>query len=381
MIFSSGKKIVNLACALYADTRGMTLIDMAIALMVLSLLLVPLAQAYNVKRIDDARSITITNTSAVYKAISDFFFEQGRYPCPARLDLGPDDANYGAEDCTGLTNGTANTRFGGVPFKALKIPADFTLDGWARNKLTYVVTRNQTNAATFVGNQGRITVQEVPEDLPNQCSDRPPELMPAGTNVHLILISHGPTGQGGWTAEGDQISACPAANAARDSANCDHTANAVYLFHSCVGNSNAGPDFYDDQIARWAAVPQRIWAVNSVDTNDIFSDRNNITAIGINNPNPTQALDVVGNIRVSGNTDARLICDSAGGNCMTPNLIAGDEPSMECPPGAASTIASGIKNGKVICDVGFLPDFSEAQCEDGHYMIGITPTGDIVCSP
>jgi hypothetical protein len=389
MVFRTIRKTFHYICR---DERGMTLLDIAVAMMVLGLLMAPLIQAYNIKKLDDARGFTVSNSAAIYKAISDFYFEEGRYPCPAVITLGPNDAAYGQEDCTNtvaadgaLSDGTpAGTLAGGVPFKALKVPVEITLDGWAKNKFTYVVTRDLAMPPAFpidAGN-GAITVQEVPELNVDECSANPPQTLPAGESVHLMLISHGRSGIGAFNANGIQVQACPTGGGVPlDSTNCNYDDDATFLFHTCVTDLKEGVNFYDDQISRYSSLPQRIWAVNSVDTNDIFADRGNVNEIGINTQDPQEALHVVGNIRVDGNADANEICNANGGECMEPELIAGDDPAMQCENSDASTIASGIGGNEVRCNVTFRPDYAGEECADGKYVIGLAPGGGVICSP
>jgi hypothetical protein len=63
----------------------------------LGLILVPLISQYNRWKIDKERGLTSQHYTAIDKAIEDFYFEKGRYPCPALPTLGPGDAAYGQE--------------------------------------------------------------------------------------------------------------------------------------------------------------------------------------------------------------------------------------------------------------------------------------------
>src|SRR5690606_33595850 len=90
-------------------------------------------------------------------------------------------------------------------------------------------------------------------------------------NPHYILISHGPSGAGTYTAEGRATASCPVGEA-RDAENCDYQNNARFLFQRCAANNNAGANFYDDYIAYETRFPTRIWAVNAENENDIFTN-------------------------------------------------------------------------------------------------------------
>ncbi|PIW53409.1 MAG: hypothetical protein COW17_02940, partial [Sulfurimonas sp. CG12_big_fil_rev_8_21_14_0_65_36_1453] len=55
-----------------------------------------------------------------------------------------------------------------------------------------------------------------------------------------------------------------------------------------------------------------------------------------------------GDMKSDENIEIRDVCDTngAGDDCFAVNIIAGDEPALQCPPGSYMT---GIANGLATC--------------------------------
>ena len=84
--------------------RGYTLLEMAIVMAVIGVLIASFANAYNIYLKNTVQRVTVDNTNQIVNAIGHYLVQNGRYPCPSRLDAGRDDPDYGMEgDCTDTT--------------------------------------------------------------------------------------------------------------------------------------------------------------------------------------------------------------------------------------------------------------------------------------
>lgn len=372
---------------LYKNQSGMTLIDLAVALIVIGLLATPALQQYSDWKARKASEDTATHFNAIRQAIDVYYFQNGDYPCPASPGLGPNDANYGEEDCVGTSIGGGILQ-GTIPFSELKVPTDKTLDGW-KNKITYTVTQNLTNGpATFDTTDagGNLIVNGIRLDNTGQCDlatgmtplafrlipGAPPTIDASVTDY--ILISHGATQAGAFNSSGAQSVACPA-GATMDSENCD--GDDTFIGDTCMKSDVEGsPNFYDDLVFMQPGAPTRIWSNSPIDPEDIFT---NISNIGINNPNPQTNLDVIGNIKAT-NANTAQVCDVDGNNCFVPRLIGGYDPIMDCANTPNAMAMSGVSNASANCGTNFeIPTLG--GCTPGKYVIGINADGKAICEP
>lgn len=352
----------------------MTLIDVALLMTMLGLILVPLISQFNRWKIDNERGLTIQRYASINKAISDYYFENDSYPCPARPDAKPEDADYGQAACGNPDlNFSGNTvMIGAVPFATLKIPTETGLDGWS-NKITYAVTAAQTIApvppATLAPAAIRIRGgQQMNEYV---CDMTVVDLAPGG--VHYLLVSHGPSATGAFTADGTQRGSCPAAGAAADAENCIN--DNQFVNSACMESTVNGPEFYDDMVEYKANVPTRIWMDTLSANGDIVS---NVENIGINNTNPKTSLHVRGNIKAL-NTDSSTICAEDGEDCFTSTMIGGTDPLMKCDsnPASTSSAMSGIGEARAKCQSGYTA--FKVECPDGHFIKRLEADGGLVC--
>ncbi|MCD8525635.1 MAG: hypothetical protein LRY62_00200 [Alphaproteobacteria bacterium] len=155
------KKILKAWNAYKHDQRGMTLIDVSIALVVIALVVFPLVKEYE-RYMTDLKNDRINTTLATANAaIEKFYFRTGRYPCPADIEMMPGDPNYGLElfnadelnpdvgYCFDPVTGDAlndQMQFarGMIPFKTLSLPEEDAYDPWG-GRLAYTVTANMAS--------------------------------------------------------------------------------------------------------------------------------------------------------------------------------------------------------------------------------------------
>lgn len=395
-------------------SKGLTLIDLSIALVVLGLIMVPLAQVAKNRDATVRYGNTNKNISDIQAALDKYYFEYDRFPCPADLTIAQGNANYGKavdtnpgapSPCQGTAVAMPGNQImvGGVPFQDLKLPAGVALDGW-QNKLTYAVSRELTRTDQEFNRTtgGVITVMDLDQvdldpldGVSNFSCTNTPTLV---TNrAHWVVISHGPEGIGAYTTGGILNQVCPdAANNTMEAENCNYASgDRVFQDDNCTYSRVADISYYDDVLNYKDEVPAKIWSNSAEDGRNMFSD---IDFIGINTEDPTAQLDVTGNVLVSthpNNIDldptndvadktglaiTQTLCDENGENCFEPELIAGDNPVMRCDGTSNSTVMSGIGNSSALCDVEFGINFVTGSCPDGDYMSGIDSTdGSPIC--
>lgn len=390
---------------LIGNDKGMTLIDISIALLVIGLLIAPIIEAFNRSKIQDPIDIVDSNFDVVEKAIDDFYFENDRYPCPADPTLGPNDDEIGYERCDGADwsgNNTDGVLEGAVPFETLKIPREASLDGWQR-KIFYAVSMPQSDINSpspldFDMSRALLNVEElepVRENTtgvevcphPGVTGITPGQLVPkANTGSHYILLTHGENAMGAYTADGTLIEACDmGANAPLESENCD--GDAVFRLQTCTKNDPNTVDQFDDIATSQNQLPSRIWENPDV---GVGRTSTRIGLVGINNEDPEFEVDIIGNLKTEGDgnpasdakgnamTDKLCTNDALGGQpttCFPPSLITGQDPDMDCTTSNAMT---GISRNKALCDVKYFSGAS-MDCGNKKYMAGICPDGQPLC--
>jgi prepilin-type N-terminal cleavage/methylation domain-containing protein len=228
----------------YKHSAGFNLIELAIAMTISGLLMAGFLQDYSImsekarldttkQRLDDLRSALMT-----------YAVGHERLPCPAS----PSGAPPGEDSCapgalpdkdviavspSPLKQGDQQNEIwiGAVPLRDLRLSNEQGLDGWG-NRFTFAVSRRLTLPRGMRGNPvppGIITVQD---EKGNNVLDV------AGTGRYVI-VSHGPTGAGAWTAQGRQTPCDPVT---LDGKNCSGGDTFVVSGFSLV----AGSTFYDD---------------------------------------------------------------------------------------------------------------------------------------
>jgi prepilin-type N-terminal cleavage/methylation domain-containing protein len=202
--------------------RGFTLVELAISLLIISLLIgmlvIPLTTQVDNQRISEARA----QLGHVREAVLGFAVANGRLPCPATPATATGTAGAGLENKPGAACGITD---GVLPWLSLGVPE---ADPWGR-RFTYRVTGNFADdpsgmQATFlITENGNIRVTNGAVDMV--------------TDAPAVIVSHGKNGFGAYQAStGVQL-----AGAAGDEA---ENADADGIF---VSRTHA-PDF-DDELA------------------------------------------------------------------------------------------------------------------------------------
>ncbi|MCB1563132.1 MAG: hypothetical protein KDJ75_06110 [Alphaproteobacteria bacterium] len=384
-----------------SSIAGFTLIDMAIALMVIGLLVAPALYQYKVWNEKRAIDITDSRINSINEAIRVFYYENGRYPCPANPDLDITDASYGEEylqggggTCRNSMRLAGNDAYEGIPpIQALRLTPEDTLDGWNK-KLVYAVTKSHADPvggdpSDTVANPPVLTVEEYKSTQGVDgaiCPDITNPAQRTDTLVHYVVLSLGPDWAGPHYKNNSPGPACPAAtgfSGFEKNENCD--GDTTYLSSICTRNPNTSAALnthFDDMLSGGenlvTKVPSDFWDIARSGTSDMGS---NAGFIGIGTKTPEYEMDVRGNIKAdnkdpadtttSGDLHANQFCDESGTNCFNPAVIAGSDPNMECPPEKRGMTGLGSNQAK--CNVGY-PNFPGRSCPAGLKMTGMTAT-------
>ena len=229
-------------------SRGFTLIEMTMVMMIVGLLLAGLlpnlyAQMES-RRINETRK----QLEEIKEALVGFVIINGRLPCPADSLIPTGQLNAGKEAKTGpaCTNITNNRASGVIPWAALGINET---DAWGR-RFTYSI------ASYFADDFGNNTYTYntssnpcVPNPAPTQSSFAlcsPGNLVVAASatytanitdNAPAVIVSHGANGLGAYMPNGGNI---PITGASSDEAsNADN--NNDFVYHEATSN-------FDDQV-------------------------------------------------------------------------------------------------------------------------------------
>jgi len=231
---------------------GFTLIEMAVGLLVLSLLLATLLAPISAQI--DQRKISDTQNALaqIGEALTGYALSKGYLPCPDKTtgaasapnDTGPND---GVEDFNAAgTACTATNNEGNLPWTTLGIPAT---DAWG-NFYRYRVDNNFAGHVKFtLATAGTVTVI-------CPATACPPTGTTYTTSAPAVVMSHG---KNGWGAiNGSTKTPIPATDASADEVQNITSANprTFYVRISTTGGSAAGGTVTQfDDIVVWLSTP------------------------------------------------------------------------------------------------------------------------------
>jgi prepilin-type N-terminal cleavage/methylation domain-containing protein len=202
---------------------GFTLVELAIVLVVVSLLLValmgPLAAQQEQKSIMDTRR----QMDEAREALFGFLVANGRLPCPADPALNTTNANAGLERAGGCA--TVATESGVLPWRALGLKET---DAWG-HRFSYRVTSNFAVPPTITTN-GTVEIY----------TDATAATRLTNSNeVAAVIVSHGRHADGAWGSDGSQLAASADADEAENS-----DGDTDFVDHSNTATQPNSP--YDD---------------------------------------------------------------------------------------------------------------------------------------
>lgn len=211
---------------------GFTLVELAIVLVVVSLLLValmgPLAAQQEQKSIMDTRR----QMDEAREALFGFLVANGRLPCPADPALNTTNANAGLERAGGCA--TVATESGVLPWRALGLKE---ADAWG-HRFSYRVTSNFALPPTITTN-GTVEIY----------TDATAATRLTNSNeVAAVIVSHGRHADGAWGSDGSQLAASADADEAENS-----NGDKWFVDH---GNTATQPNSPYDDLLVW--VPRNL---------------------------------------------------------------------------------------------------------------------------
>ena len=288
------------------DERGYTLIDLAMALTIFGLLLAGVATGAKVYMKDKHIAQTREYTRVVAKAIENYVLENGRFPCPGKVNASMDSADYGKEtDCSGEyvvatktvpipmaagsfdatlglwaeesdekivdASNNEHTQYvvrGMVPFATLNLPEFYAYDAYG-NRLMYAVTAAQTNSQGYINSGGGgITVMDSSRDGGVQGDSR--------RKTHYVVFSSGPGEEGAWSRYGVEVKPC--VSSSLDGENCNTQSDKMARYVSARYSLASNDDRFDDiMVARaskhmpmWMSVGETGRSIRTVEDNKRF---------------------------------------------------------------------------------------------------------------
>ena len=239
--------------------RGVSLLMVCIVLILLIGAIIAFLALFGSSHAGASIAETTTHLLKAQAALEQFASVSGRLPCPANptLDTGDEDRGAGP-------TGTCNTLPGTIPWRTIGLRRDDGLDAWGY-KISYRVytgaagSLTQDNGASMVlctigapASPG-LAAGGLCQVTGGHHSDRNEFVLGKGltvtdfgvvhTDTAYVLISHGPTGRGGFTSQNVQS---PLPSGADELANTTATGPFVARSAATVGIAVDDPTFFDD---------------------------------------------------------------------------------------------------------------------------------------
>ncbi len=252
--------------------HGFTLVELAVVLVILSLLLAfGVTIGKNATNSADRLS-TLERMALIKQSLDAYAARNGYLPCPADPALTPGSANFGLEsrqivapfgcNTVGGVFQASTVWYGALPVKNLGLDESFASDNWG-NKLTYAVsgnhigsTGNHFNSYATSAVNGSIEIRSG-----TYASYRTTTTTTTGVpsaSATYAVVSHGKNGRGAYLLNATAIvTSCPAiAGGAIDANNCDR-ADAIF-FDSEYNDGTQSTTQFDDYI---------VWGTNMMTRN------------------------------------------------------------------------------------------------------------------
>ena len=174
--------------------RGFSLVEIAIVVVVLSIIAFPMVEYLStIDRVDKYKE-TRVKIRAIQDAIANYYKsnENSTLPAPSDIRLSLDDANVGkiasSQNFVTLNDQGQNVFYGAVPVTDLGLSINYLVDAWG-NKFSYYVSQISTASNAH----GSLTSQFY--DHKNSLSD---------SSLTYVIISHGEDGYGAFNKNGSQ---------------------------------------------------------------------------------------------------------------------------------------------------------------------------------
>jgi prepilin-type N-terminal cleavage/methylation domain-containing protein len=216
-------------------SRGFTLIELSIVVVIISMLLSLGLGVLNAQLVSAAHSETKKRQAIIQDALTAYLGANKRLPCPdvPNNTHGAIDTSQvtGAEDRTGgLATGVCSGNIGVVPYATLGLGREVALDGWG-NFMSYSIPAGSGTCPGTGINWSLAdcfgAAKTAPYSLFEGTVVAP---TPAASNVLAMVISHGPNGFAAWGRQGSR-NVMPL--------RCEETHNAMVTVTGCALTPNA----------------------------------------------------------------------------------------------------------------------------------------------
>ena len=206
--------------------RGFSLVEVAIVLTIAGLMMSGFLEFYSLQIKKTRIETTRNRLESLRNALTNYVTTHDRLPCPQspagmpRPKDGDDPCAEGAEKLApGVVAAVVGDPpvgrdpqqevwIGTVPTQELRLPAEQGLDGWG-DAFTYAVSRKLTLPKAMRGNPVPVGIISVENENGSSILDVP------GT-ARYVVLSHGPSGAGAWTAQGGKLPCLPGTLSAKN---------------------------------------------------------------------------------------------------------------------------------------------------------------------
>lgn len=192
MIRSPTKKHAALKNGVFKAPQGFSLIELAIALIVLSLVGTGILYAMVSQRQNRDEALAREQLQLSLESIYAFAMSHGRLPCPAEATLDQSHANAGLENCS--------LQHGVLPWVSLSVPQT---DPWGQ-RLTYFAS-SKFSALPVSGARAGFSLATGIDPDNTQLADifqSTTGSSKAAIEIAAVLVSHGSNGAGGFRESG-----------------------------------------------------------------------------------------------------------------------------------------------------------------------------------
>lgn len=327
--------------------RGFTLIEMAVVVVIVSIMLTLGLGALNARLLSAAHSETKKREALIIDALTAYLGANKRLPCPdiPNNTNGTADSSQvtGAEDrAVGNTTGTCTGNIGVVPYVTLGLGRELAMDGWG-NFMSYSIPAGSGTCPGTGINWSRSDCFGAAKSSPYSLFEgtmAAPVL--AASNVLAVVVSHGANGFAAWARQGTR-NVLPS--------RCEEAHNALVTVTSCTLTANtfyAGDRSDVDDVVAALTRDQAINALvrqgtlKSVEgqvAEDLARLRNDKLYTKVSNPDCSQTVGTISDLDPWGNPYG--LVESAASNrlpiCVCSTHGSG---SLPAPPAAACSPAA-----------------------------------------
>ncbi len=408
----------------YRVQQGFSLIELAIVIIISGVLFAAAVTGYKNYFETSRVQKTQVKFDTITRAMDRFFEAYGRYPCPARLDLGPNDVDFGVEtNCSttppasgiSVTTGDVNVdnnpitrvntdiRVGAIPFTTLKIgSAVFSgeeeyqsifdigsgdmIDTY-NNKFTYALTESQ-GTQDYIPYLGAVIVEDEHGKFLSANNQ--------SNHADYVVVSHGERDEGAWTYYGQQVGGgCAATMPDNQEENCDGDNTYISSLRY-----DAGADDYDDVVLFRNWVSYFLWDLANEREQNIYNLNSGNVGVGITEPieklhifaGNTLADEAAIAHNIANNNvgngalpNASVLADeycnftsgvADGEGCFTADTIAGDQTTCDIltTTGNVGNLAvNAIRDNTINCETVYDGNQQSAsECPTGEFLAGFS---------